>query len=400
MTTVLLLSSLVILASALYYVVRALIGAVASIFESSREIFESEAEKLLLSNVKIPVSIIIPPVEKYETLKKIAESALDINHPMFQVIVALRKDCPYLNRLISDFSLVKLDAVYRMILKSASVQGSYRSTRDRKLTVILTDSGDTAMVINTAVDVSSYPFICLLSDEYIPSRELLLLLEPPVISNEMINFGSVCSSASGEGMKVSQYYIRSIYSYSNLLSISIPSDFAILLKKKFITDKRGMKGKESLPGFIRRMINEGLRLKYVPEAGTSAEKGGIFLSFLINHLRKIICDLRLSSLAVIINDIYYLAFTALNVILFYQLFSRTDYGIQLFIPILLVFVITPLKDIAILLNENFIGKKTDNPYIIKAIFLSLFKQFGIEQLIAIVFLFFSLKRFFSPGSRR
>ncbi|MCX7959262.1 MAG: hypothetical protein N3B13_09470, partial [Deltaproteobacteria bacterium] len=344
--------------------------------------------------------VIIPPVEKYETLRKITEAALDINHPMFQVIVALRKDSPQLNKLISDFSLVKLEAVYRMILKSATVRLSYRSTKEKNLTVIVTDSDDDASVINTAIDVSSYPFICLLSEEYIPSRELLLSLEPPVISNELPNYGSVCSSAGYEGMKVSQYYIKSIYSYSNLLSLSIPSDFAILLKKKFITDKKGMRKGEKFPVFIRRMIKEGLRLRYVSETGLSSERGGIFLTFLIAHLKKIICKLKLSSLAVLINDIYYLAFITLNIMLFYNLFAKTEYGIDLIIPVILIFVITPLKDIVILLNENFVRKKTENPFIIKAIFLSLFKQFGIEQMIAAIFLVLSIKRFISSWSSK
>ncbi len=149
MTAAIIISASVIILSAIYYLRKALTSAIKSIFESSREIYESEAEKLLLSNIKIPVSIIISPVERYETLKKIIESALTINHPMFQIIVMLKKGCTYTNNLISDFDLVRLDAVYRMILKSARAEQSYRSTTDKRLTVIVADR-------NRCITVSVY----------------------------------------------------------------------------------------------------------------------------------------------------------------------------------------------------------------------------------------------------
>ncbi|MCX7943251.1 MAG: hypothetical protein N2746_01925 [Deltaproteobacteria bacterium] len=397
MTIILTISSSIILLSAICYVIISLIDALRSSAESSRELFEAEAEKLLLSNIKVPVSIIIPPIQRYEILKKILNAALNVNHPMFQVIITLKKDCPYINKLISDYSLVKLNAVYRMVIKSTSINSSYRSTTNPKLNVILTDSNDTAMSINAAVDVSLYPFICLISEEYIPSKDLLVTLEPPVIENSVPNFGSISSSTSYEGTKTYQYYIKSIYSYSNLLYLSIPTDFAILLKKKFILDKKGMRRGESIPDFIRRMIKEGLKLKSLPETGLSVERVGIFLSFLINHLKKIIIGRRLSRFAVAVNNIYYLSFILVNIVLFLHIFAYKDYSIQILIPLTLIFAIIPLKDIIILLNESFISNKAENPHIIRAIFLSFLKQLGIEQIIALSFIIISIKKLFWRG---
>ncbi len=400
MSIILLISILIISSSVLYYVILSLIYAIKSLFESSDEIFESEAEKLLLSNIKVPVSIIIPPVERYEILKKIIQSALKIDHPMFQVIVMLEKGTNFTNNLISDFSLVKLDAVYRMVIKSSTIEKSYRSTRHKMLSVIVADSKDSASIINTGIDVSTYPFICLFSEEYIPSKELLMLLEPPVIENEVINSGAICSASQFSNTKASEYYIRNIYSYSNSFSLSIPPDFAILLKKTFIIDKRGLKKGELPATFIRRMIKEGLKLKFVPDTGISAKRENTFLSFILRHLEKIICDQKLSAFTVIINSIYYLAFIILNAILFYMIFIKPAAGIDLFIPILFIFAVIPLKDIIILLNEIFIRKKMENPLIARAILFSLFKQLGIEQIISVLFIFFSIKRFLYLWSKR
>lgn len=400
MTLIFLVTSIIILSPALYYFVLALNRAIRSFSESSREIFESEAEKLLLSNIKVPVSIIIPPIEKYEVLKKIIEATLEINHPMFQVVVALKKRYPNLNKLISDFNLVKLDAVYRMVLKSAVVESSFISIRNKRLTIIVVDSDDFASVINTAIDVSLYPFICIISEEYIPSKDLLLLLEPPVISNEVPNFGSICSTVSYEGVKSSHFYIKNIYSYSNLFSLSIPSDYAVLFKKKFILDKKGMEKGELLSTFIRRLIKEGLILKFVGETGLSAHNEKVFLKFLVSHLKKIICEHRLSSLTVLVNDVYYLSFILLNAVLFYNIFFNTGGITQILIPILIIFAIIPLKDITLILNESFVRKKVDNSQIMKAILISIFKQFGIEQVISVIFIALSIKRFITPGRVR
>lgn len=395
MTILLIISTLTILILSAYYVIRVVITAFKSIFISSRELYENEAEKLLLSNIKVPVSIIIPPIERYENLKKIIDAALNINHPMFQIVVTLKKNCAYTNHLISNFNLVSLNAVYRMVLKSAKVLHTYRSTSDRRLSVIIADSEDIASIINTGFDVSMYPFVCLFSEDYIPTKDLLLVLEPPVIENEGLNFGSICSASFYESMKASQYYIKSIYSYSNLFSLSIPSDFAILLKKKFIIEKRGMKRNEPIPIFFRRMIKEGLKLKYIPDIGLSIERKGIFLSFINQHLKKIICGFKLSMFIVLLNDIYYISFLIQNFILFYTLLSSTQLAIKFLIPLLTIFIIIPLKDIIILINENLMNRKTDNPFMIKAIFLSIFKQFGVEQIISILFLTHSIKRFIS-----
>lgn len=400
MDLLLLISSTIIFISAIYNILRSLNQGIKSAFESSRELYEAEAEKLLLSNIKIPVSIILSPHEDYEALKKVIEGSLEVNHPNFEVLVPLNKNCAYLNKLISDFSLVKIEAVYRMVIKSAPINGSYRSTKEKRLKVILTGSEDKASIINTGIDVASYPFICILSEDYIPSKDLLLLIEPPIITDEKINSGAICSRAFYEGMKTIYYYINSIFSYSSLLSLSIPADFAILLKKRFITEKKGMKKGETLPEFIRRMLKEGLRLRYIPDVGYSLTRQDIFLKFLIRHLKKIIYGKNLSSLAILANDIYYLAFITLNVLFFYRIFLEDSYNSGLLLTIILMFVIIPLKDIIALISENFSHKKVDNQLLAKAILFSIIKQAGIEQIIAVTFLILSIKRFIIRGATK
>ncbi len=343
------------------------------------------------------MSIIIPPIEKYNVLEKIIKASVNVNHPMYQIIVMLNKSSQHLNKLISEFNLVKLDAVYRMVLKSTGVIHTYRSTIDKRLSVIVADSNERSAIINLGVDVSTYPFICIFSEDYIPSSDLLLTLEPVIISNEGPNFGSITPAASIIENSASQHYIKSIYAYSNLFTFSIPSDFAFLIKKKFIVDMKGLQKNEELPDFLRRMIRSGLKLIPVAATGDSAEKKGIFISLIREHLRKIICGLRLSNLTVLINDIYYIAFLLLNFLMFYMLFTSLKNGLLYFIPILFIFVIIPLKDIMILLIENLLQKRTDNPLLIKAIFISLLKQFGVEQVISVLFLYYSFKRIAGAG---
>ena len=394
MMYVLIISSSIILFSALYYIFKAIIVAMKSLFESSRELYVNEADKLLLSNIKIPVSIIIPPSENYETLKRRIELSLEINHPMFQLIVLLKKNTDLLNRLMTDFDLVKLEAVYKMVLKSANVLHTYRSTSDKRLTVIIADTLDTASAINLGFDVAMYPFVCLLSEEYIPSKDLLLVLEPPVISNEGINYGSITSATSYENTTVSRYFIKTIYAYSNMFSFSIPSDFAILLKKRFLTEQKGLLKGEDIPSFLRRMMKRDLRLIFTQETGFSAERKGIFFTFITHHLRNIICGHKLSPLAVLLNNLYYISFAVLNVILFYLLFFGGQSISMILVSAIVIFVVVPLKDIMILISEGFIKRRAENPHISRAILLSIFKQFGIEQVISIMFIIFSLKRFF------
>ncbi|MGC9043263.1 MAG: hypothetical protein ACP5KG_05340 [Myxococcota bacterium] len=393
MMALLIISTIVILLLSTYYLMRVVIIAFKSIFESSRKLYEVEAERLLLSNIKVPVSIIIPPAEEYENLKRVIEATLNVNHPLYQVIVMLWKNCSYTKRLISDFNLVSLNAVYRMVLKSAKVLHTYRSTTDKRLSVIIADSEDIASIINTGFDVSMYPFVCLFSEDYIPTKDMLLQLEPVVIEKEGLEYGSICSASFYEGMKVSQYYIRSIFSFSYLFSLSIPSDFAILLKKHFVIEKGGLKRGEPIPIFLRRMMKKGLKLKYLPDIGLSIVKGGTFLNFVWWYLKKLICDFKLSTYTVLINDIYYVAFLILNILFFYNLINNNSSTIQLFIPMLSIFVIIPLKDLIVLMNESFIRKKIENPFMVKALLLSIFKQFGVEQIISILFLTYSLRRF-------
>lgn len=387
------ISSMIIAISVLYYLLRSIICAVKALSRSSDEMYVNEAEKLLLSNIKVPVSIIVPPIERYASLEKIIKASVEIDHPMYEVIVMLTRDSSHLNRLISEFGLVRLEAVYRMVIKSAGALHTYRSTTEKRLSVIVSDSSKKRDAINLGIDAARYPFICIFSEDYIPSKDLLLVLEPPVISNEEIQFGSITSTGSDFFNMTSWHYIRSIYAYSNLFSFSIPSDFAVLLKKRFIIEKNGMRRDELLPEFLRRMMREGLRLIPVTPTGGSSESERIFINILCKHLKKVVCEMRLSTPIVIINDIYYSAFLLLNFLLFYMLFSETESGISYLTPILFIFVIIPLKDIMILLIEDLLQKKTDGPHLIRSIFLTIIKQTGIEQIISVLFLCYSLRRF-------
>ena len=108
----------------------------------------------------MPVSLILPATKETGSLKEQLENLLSLEFKQYElIVVANSAHAEAWASLDRAYMLLPFHQPYKKTLKSAPIDGIYRSAKDVRLVVIDCKSDNTASALNAGVNVSSYPII-------------------------------------------------------------------------------------------------------------------------------------------------------------------------------------------------------------------------------------------------
>jgi cellulose synthase/poly-beta-1,6-N-acetylglucosamine synthase-like glycosyltransferase len=146
---------------------------------------------IIKSNNAIGVSIIAPAYNEGLTIVSNAKSLLSQEYPKYEVIIINDGSTDdTLEKLINEFSLVKVDFFYQEKVKSQHVRGHYRSTNPiyNKLLIVDKENGKSkADASNAGINSAKYSlFVCTDVDCILRKDTIAMLVKPFIESTQKV----------------------------------------------------------------------------------------------------------------------------------------------------------------------------------------------------------------------
>lgn len=158
---------------ALIYALAAFLG-LRAILVHSRELSQLALKDLVQRDFYKPVSILVPAYNEEQGIVESVRSFLALRHPQFEVVVGVDGATDgTMERLVEGFDLQEEPRVYRRSVETKPVRRILRSPRHPNLTVVDKENGGRADAVNSALNVASYPLVCVVDADSMLSAEAL-----------------------------------------------------------------------------------------------------------------------------------------------------------------------------------------------------------------------------------
>ena len=197
--------------SAAYLIVYAILGILA--YRALTEYYHSKhflhRQVLIRSNHTLGVSIVAPAYNESLTIVYNVKSLLSQEYPKFEVVIVNDGSTDdTLEKLIKEFSLIKVNFFYQGKIVTQPVKGHYRSTDpvySRLLVVDKKNGGSKADASNAGINSAKYPvFICTDVDCILRKDTISTLIKPfientekVIASGAMIRISNSCEFKDG-----------------------------------------------------------------------------------------------------------------------------------------------------------------------------------------------------------
>lgn len=156
---------------------------------------------LIRSNYLLGVSVVAPAFNEGVNIVYNVKSLLSLNYPKYEIIIINDGSTDdTLEKLISEFELVKIDFYYQEKIVTMPVKGHYKSTNPiySKLMVIDKENGKSkADGSNAGINSAQYPLFLCTDVDCILKSDTLLKLAKPFMENEKRVI------ATGAGIRIS-----------------------------------------------------------------------------------------------------------------------------------------------------------------------------------------------------
>jgi cellulose synthase/poly-beta-1,6-N-acetylglucosamine synthase-like glycosyltransferase len=207
-----------------YYFILTVIG----LFEGKRRTLESESEDYpltYLSDLAIPVSIVIPARNEEEWIRDSLLSVLNMNYPKFEVIVVDDGSTDKTFSVLHDILALKpVDIVYIKHYKDGMVREILKSDKYPNVTVIAKHSGSKkAGAVNAGLNLAKNEYVCVMDADTIMEPDALLkaMAQAGRDPERIIGIGSYFGLVNGLKIKDGRIIKRSfswnpIVAYQNL----------------------------------------------------------------------------------------------------------------------------------------------------------------------------------------
>ena len=256
---------------------------------------------IVKSNNAIGVSIIAPAFNEGITIVSNAKSLLSQEYPKYEVIIINDGSTDdTLEKLIQEFSLVKVDFFYQEKVKTGNVRGHYRSTNPIYNKLLIVDKENVkskADASNAGINSAKYSLIVCTDVDCILRRDTIAMLVKPFIEStkKVIATGAAIRISNScefkEGMLLQSHYPKNFFArfqeleyirsflygrmaWSRLNGLLLVSGGLGMFDKKTVIEVGGFK-KECLGEdmeLITRMRQymhlkkEKFAIKYIPES--------------------------------------------------------------------------------------------------------------------------------------
>lgn len=133
-----------------------------------------------------PVSIVIPVYNEKKVVLRSIRSALACDYPLFEVILINDgSDDGTLRSVIEAFRLIKIDRVYRDVLKTKTVKAFYYNEKTPNLLVIDKERGGKADALNCGINASRCPYVCSIDADSLLEKDALIRLMTPILESSV-----------------------------------------------------------------------------------------------------------------------------------------------------------------------------------------------------------------------
>ncbi|PYV93823.1 MAG: glycosyl transferase [Acidobacteria bacterium] len=162
-----------------------LVVAIAASVAQQRRLGTLWLERLRVSPLAPPISILVPARNEEKTIVDSVRSLLALDYPELEVIVANDgSNDGTLDELTRHFDLILTDILYVSEIPTQTVRGIYMSKTDRRLLVLDKESsGHKADALNAALNAASSPYVCAVDADAILEKDALLRIMAPVLNN-------------------------------------------------------------------------------------------------------------------------------------------------------------------------------------------------------------------------
>lgn len=152
-----------------------------------------------LSGFEPPITLIVPAYNEEQTIVSTVRSAMHLSYPEFEVVVVNdgSKDAT-LATLIEVFGLRPFPEAYRVQLASKPVRAIYRSPHYPNLRVVDKENGGKADAINTGINASHCPLVCVVdADSILMQDSLMRIVQPFINEPDTVASGGTVRIANG-----------------------------------------------------------------------------------------------------------------------------------------------------------------------------------------------------------
>lgn len=164
--------------------------------------------ELLLSEMTLPITILVPAYNETATIVANAHSLLALRYPNIEIfIINDGSTDDTLENLIQEFSLQKIARAHELNVPHAPIRGLYGSPLYPRLLVIDKENGKgKADATNAGINLARYPLFCVIDADSILEPEALLRVIRPFFENPktMVAVGGTIRIANGCKVKSGQ----------------------------------------------------------------------------------------------------------------------------------------------------------------------------------------------------
>ncbi|MEH7556013.1 glycosyltransferase [Priestia megaterium] len=172
---------------------------------------EEPYEDLLAVSYTTPLSILVPAYNESVGIIGSVRSLLGIEYPEYEVIVVNDGSSDdTLEKLIEEFSLVKMNRVVRKQVETKEVKAVYRSKLYDYLYVVDKQNGGKSDALNAGINLSNYPYFCSIDGDSVLERDAFFKVMKPIIDSDGEVIASGGSIRIANGCKIENGAVVSI----------------------------------------------------------------------------------------------------------------------------------------------------------------------------------------------
>ncbi|MBI5528011.1 MAG: hypothetical protein HY897_16895 [Deltaproteobacteria bacterium] len=246
---------------------------------------DAESEKIIAAQMTVPITFVLAPGadEKAGTFLARTGAALAIRYPGFEVIAVLpasRADLA--EQCVREFDLKKINMVFRKVFSTPPVLGIHKTPAHKNLLVLQIDGVRRGDLLNAAVNLSTYPLICVIQGT--PTPDSVTSLMVPFVRSPRECAGTVGAIAPDAGDRRSGMFwldnagrlLGAAAAPSIQLRKGLP-EVSLLLRKDAIIAAGGFAATGRYEGLLLRIARAGKRPSLVATVarivGTSTMHG-------------------------------------------------------------------------------------------------------------------------------